>query len=189
MAIELLKGQDLAEYCEEGKRLPVKRVLSIVSSVAEALEYAHKQGVVHRDIKPDNILLLENDEVKVADFGIARVMSASTTETGMILGTPNYMSPEQVAGEKVDGSSDLFSLGVVMYELLTGEKPFKGDNLTNLMYAIANVNYTPLKEVVKKIPPCCSEVIDKLLTKSTRRRPKSAAKVVELIQDCLSNIK
>ena len=189
MAIELLKGQDLADYCEEGKRLPVKRVLSIVSSVAEALEYAHNQGVVHRDIKPDNILLLDNDDVKVADFGIARVMSASTTETGMILGTPNYMSPEQVAGEKVDGRSDLFSLGVVMYELLTGEKPFKGDNLTNLMYAIANVNYTPLKDVVKKIPPCCSEVIDKLLTKSTRRRPKSAAKVVELIQDCLSNIK
>jgi serine/threonine-protein kinase len=157
--------------------------------VAEALEYAHKQGVVHRDIKPDNILLLENDEVKVADFGIARVMSASTTETGMILGTPNYMSPEQVAGEKVDGRSDLFSLGVVMYELLTGEKPFKGDNLTNLMYAIANVNYLPLKEVVKKIPPCCGEVIDKLLTKSTRRRPKSAAQVVDLIQDCLSNIK
>ena len=189
MAIELLKGQDLAEYCKEGKLLPVKRVLSIVSSVAEALEYAHKQGVVHRDIKPDNILLLENDEVKVADFGIARVMSASTTETGMILGTPNYMSPEQVAGEKVDGRSDIFSLGVVMYELLSGEKPFKGDNLTNLMYAIANVNYTPLKEVVRKIPPCCSEVIDRLLTKSTRRRPKSAAIVVELIQDCLSNIK
>jgi serine/threonine-protein kinase len=99
------------------------------------------------------------------------------------------MSPEQVAGEKVDGRSDIFSLGVVMYELLTGEKPFKGDNLTNLMYAIANVNYTPLKEVVRKIPPCCSEVIDRLLTKSTRRRPKFAAIVVELIQDCLSNIK
>jgi serine/threonine-protein kinase len=189
MAIELLKGQDLAEYCEKGKLLSVKRILKIVSSVAEALEYAHNQGVVHRDIKPDNILLLENDDVKVADFGIARVMSASTTETGMILGTPNYMSPEQVAGEKVDGRSDLFSLGVVMYELMTGEKPFKGDNLTNLMYAIANVNYTPLREVKQKIPPCCSEVIDKLLTKSIRRRPKSAAKVVELVQDCISKIK
>ncbi len=189
MAIELLKGKDLAGHCEKDDLLPVDRVLNIVSSVAEALDYAHKQGVVHRDIKPDNILLLENDEVKVADFGIARVMSASTTETGMILGTPNYMSPEQVAGEKVDGRSDLFSLGVVMYELLTGEKPFKGDNLTNLMYAIANVNYTPLKEVAPKIAPCCSEVIDKLLTKSPKRRPKSAANVVDLIQDCLSNIK
>jgi serine/threonine-protein kinase len=189
MAIELLKGEDLAAYCEKENLLPADRVLNIVLSVAEALDYAHKQGVVHRDIKPDNILLLENDEVKVADFGIARVMSASTTETGMILGTPNYMSPEQVAGEKVDGRSDLFSLGVVMYELLSGEKPFKGDNLTNLMYAIANVNYTPLREIAPKIPPCCGEVIDKLLTKSVRRRPKSADKVIELVQDCRSNIK
>ncbi|MGD2272629.1 MAG: serine/threonine-protein kinase [Desulfobacterales bacterium] len=189
MAIELLKGQDLADYCEKDKLLPVKKVLTIGAAVAEALDYAHNQGVVHRDIKPDNILLLENDEVKVADFGIARVMSASTTETGMILGTPNYMSPEQVAGEKVDGRSDIFSLGVVLYELFSGEKPFKGDNLTNLMYAIANVNYIPLKEVVRKTPSCCSEVVDKLLTKSVRRRPKSAAIVVDLIRDCLSKIK
>jgi serine/threonine-protein kinase len=98
------------------------------------------------------------------------------------------MSPEQVAGEKVDGRSDLFSLGVVLYELLSGEKPFKGDNLTNLMYAIANVNYTPLNEVASKVPLCCGEVVDKLLTKSPKRRIKSAAKVVELIQDCLENI-
>jgi serine/threonine-protein kinase len=189
MAIELLKGEDLAAFCEKDKLLPVKRVLNIVSSVAEALDYAHQQEVVHRDIKPDNILLLANDEVKVADFGIARVMSASTTETGMILGTPNYMSPEQVAGEKVDGRSDLFSLGVVLYELLTGEKPFKGDNLTNLMYAIANVNYTPLREVAPKVPPCCSEIVDKLLTKSPKRRLKSAARVVEIINDCLESIK
>ena len=189
MAMEFLKGKDLSQYCSKNKLLQPKQALKVVLSVAEALNYAHRNGVVHRDIKPDNIILLENNRVKVADFGIARVMTASKTQTGVILGTPNYMSPEQVAGAKVDGRSDLFSLGVVLYELLTGEKPFKGDNLTNLMFAISNVSYRPLLEIKPNLPPCLKPIIAKSLTKSIKRRYKSAAEMGKHIQLCLSMIK
>ncbi len=189
MAMEFLKGKDLAEYCSKNKLLRPKQALKVVLSVSEALNYAHQNGVVHRDIKPDNIILLENNRVKVADFGIARVMTASKTQTGVILGTPNYMSPEQVAGSKVDGRSDLFSLGVVLYELLTGEKPFKGDNLTNLMYAISNVSYQPLSEIKPKLPYCLGSIVAKALTKSVKRRFKSAADMGKQIRLCLNTIK
>lgn len=188
MAMELLKGKDLAEYCQKDRLLPVKKVLQIISAVAEALDYAHSHGVVHRDIKPDNIILLEDLQVKVADFGIARVMSASQTQTGVILGTPNYMSPEQVEGARVDGRSDLFSLGVVMYEMLSGEKPFHGDNLARLMYAIANAAYTPLSKAKSDLPECCGKIIKKLLVKNPEKRIKNAATVVKNIQECLPDM-
>jgi serine/threonine-protein kinase len=170
--------------------MPVHRVLGVVASVAQALDYAHQQGVVHRDIKPANIILLENDQVKVADFGIARVISSSTkTQTGVIFGTPNYMSPEQVAGKKVDGRSDLFSLGVVLYELLSGEKPFTSDTIATLMYAITNNAYTPLPEVASKTPRCCVKIVDKLLKKGVTKRYKSATQVVNSIQKCQAQLK
>jgi len=185
IAMELLLGKDLTNFCRKGKLLPVRRALSVAASVAEALDYAHLQGVVHRDIKPANIILMENDLIKVADFGIARIMASSTkTQTGVIFGTPNYMSPEQVAGKKVDGRSDLFSLGIVLYELLSGDKPFKGDSITTLMYAITNNNYTPLQEVAPETPQGCVEIVDKLLNKGVTKRYKSAAKVVAQIKKC-----
>ena len=188
MAMELLKGNDLSDYCQKGSLLPVHKTLKLVSDVAEALEYAHTNGVIHRDIKPENIILLKNEQVKVADFGIARVMTGSKTQTGLILGTPNYMSPEQVAGDKVDGRTDLFSLGVVLYELLSGERPFKGDNLTHLMYAIANASYIPLKKRLPEIAPCCNKIVDRLLTKKVKNRMNSAAALVKDIATCLENI-
>ena len=188
IAMELLKGKDLTHYCQKESLLSTKRVLGIIASVAEALDYAHNQGVVHRDIKPANILLLDKDQVKVADFGIARVMSASSTQTGVIFGTPNYMSPEQVAGKKVDGRSDLFSLGVVFYELLSAQKPFRGDNLTTLMYAISNVEYAPLSEIAPRVPDCCNEIVEKLLAKGVSKRFRSAAQVVKQIDECLDLI-
>ncbi len=185
IAMELLKGKDLTEFCRKGNLLPVHRVLRMGAAVAEALEYAHQQGVVHRDIKPANIILLENEQVKVADFGIARIMSSSTkTQTGVIFGTPNYMSPEQVAGKKVDGRTDLFSLGVVLYEMLSGEKPFTAENITALMYAITHNTYTPLPEVAPETPVCCVKIIDKLLQKGVTRRYKSARQLVEQIKKC-----
>ena len=147
IAMELLKGKELTHYCQKNQLMPVKRVLNVVSAVAQALGYAHSQQVVHRDIKPANILHLDDNQIKVADFGIARVISSSKTQTGIIFGTPNYMSPEQVAGKKVDGRSDLFSLGVVFYELLTGARPFKGDSITALLYAVSNTEYVPLDEI------------------------------------------
>jgi serine/threonine-protein kinase len=160
-------------------------VLSVGAAVAEALDYAHQQGVVHRDIKPANIILLENDKIKVADFGIARVMNSSTkTQTGVIFGTPNYMSPEQVAGKKVDGRSDLFSLGVVLYEMFSAEKPFKGENINSLMYAITHNSYMPLPEVAPETPACCVKIINKLLRKGVSKRYKSATQLVKQIKSC-----
>ena len=188
MAMELLKGTDLTEYCRKDNLLPVDRVLRIASSVADALSYAHSCGVVHRDIKPANIILLENDQVKVADFGIARVLNISETQTGVVLGTPGYMSPEQVGGKKVDGRSDLFSLGVVSYELLTGEKPFKGENIAAVMYAIAKSSYPPVKKIVPTIPRCCAQIVDRLLTKGVTKRLGPAYKVVKEIDKCLSKL-
>ena len=125
--MEFLKGTDLDEYAKKESLLPLRETLSIVSHVADALDYAHSRGIVHRDIKPANIMRLEEThDVKVTDFGIARLTASSKTKTGVIMGTPSYMSPEQVAGRKVDGRSDIFSLGVVLFEMLTGEKPFAG---------------------------------------------------------------
>jgi len=188
IAMELLKGRELTHYCQKANLLPLKRVLKMVGAVADALGYAHSQEVVHRDIKPANIILLEDDQVKVADFGIARVMSSSKTQTGVIFGTPNYMSPEQVAGKKVDGRSDLFSLGVVFYELLTGDRPFKGDSMTALLYAVANTDYVPLEEIAPKTPACCSEIVARLLAKGVSKRYQSASQVIREVQSCLDTL-
>jgi serine/threonine-protein kinase len=186
IAMELLKGKVLTEFCSKENALSVQKVLEVVAAVAKALDYAHANGVVHRDIKPDNIILLEGGQVKVADFGIARVTSASNTQTGVIMGTPNYMSPEQVEGLHVDGRSDLFSLGVVMYELLACARPFHGDNVAHLMYKIAAADYTPLDKTAPKTPPCCLWIVKKLLTKDPAKRIPSAAKLVHKIQQCQS---
>ena len=188
IAMELLKGKELTHYCQKKNLMPIKRVLNVVSSVAEALGYAHSRQVVHRDIKPANILHLDDNQIKVADFGIARVISSSKTQTGIIFGTPNYMSPEQVAGKKVDGRSDLFSLGVVFYELLTGERPFKGDNMTALLYAVSKTEYVPLAEVAPKVPPCCVEVVERLLAKGVSQRYQSASQVIKKVKTCLETI-
>jgi eukaryotic-like serine/threonine-protein kinase len=188
MAMELLKGNDLSNYCRKENLLPATQVMQLAASVADALDYAHNQGVVHRDIKPANMILLEINQVKVADFGIARVMSASNTQTGIILGTPNYMSPEQVAGKKVDGRSDLFSLGVVLYELLSGQKPFQGDSLESLMHAISNGSRLPVAEVAPDAPACFAEIVEKLLEKALTRRFKSAAQARDEMRNCLANL-
>ncbi|UCD77779.1 MAG: CHASE2 domain-containing protein [Desulfobacterales bacterium] len=188
IAMELLKGKDLTHYSQKANLLPLKRVLKIIGAVAEALGYAHSQMVVHRDIKPANIILLDDDLIKVADFGIARVMSSSKTQTGVIFGTPNYMSPEQIAGKKVDGRSDLFSLGVVFYELLTGDKPFKGDSMTALLYAVSNTEYVPLSETAPKTPACCVEIVERLLAKGVSKRYQAASQVIKDVQACLETV-
>ncbi len=188
IAMELLDGNDLTHYCRPDSLLPVKRVFNVISGVAEALGYAHSRQVVHRDIKPANIMLMDNDQVKVADFGIARVMSSSKTQTGVIFGTPNYMSPEQAGGKKVDGRSDLFSMGAVFYELLTGKRPFVGDSLTAVLYAVSNTEYVPLNEIAPKTPPGCVEIIDRLLAKGISKRYQSASQVIKEIQLCLETL-
>ncbi len=184
LAMEFLSGVDLVRYCKPESLLSPAEVLRVVADVAEALAYAHDNEVVHRDIKPANIMLLDDGSVKVTDFGIARVVSNSQTQTGMVLGTPSYMSPEQVAAKKVDGRSDLFSLGSVCYELLCGDKAFVGDSMASLMYNISNVNYTPLREKKRGLPKCCYALVDSLLVKAVSRRPKDASEVAAVARAC-----
>ena len=177
IAMEFIKGKDLADSTKEPALLPVERVLSIVARVAEALAYAHRQGVVHRDIKPANIMCdLASDTVKVTDFGIARITDSSKTKTGVILGTPSYMSPEQVAGEKIDGRSDLFSLGVMLFQLLTGTLPFQADSIARLMYKIANEQAPDIRSIRPELPKKLSIIVAFALNKQADARYQDGEK-------------
>ena len=171
IAMEFLKGKDLVDNCKDGHLLPMPKVVSIVARVAQALAYAHKQNVVHRDIKPANIMYeLESDTVKVTDFGIARITDSSKTKTGLVLGTPSFMSPEQIAGKKVDGRSDLYSLGVMLYQMLTGVLPFRGDSMAELMYKIANEEAPDIRIVRADIPNALADIVALALSKRSETR-------------------
>lgn len=182
MAMEYLEGENLEKFVSKRNLLPLRKVLSVVASVADALEFAHQSDVIHRDIKPANIMLLKTGGVKVTDFGIAKAISSSRTRTGVILGTPNYMSPEQIMGQKIDPRSDVFSLGVVFYQLLTGELPFQGDNLSSLLYQITQVKHTPLRGVNPRIPVACEQIMDKALAKNLDERFQTAGKMAKLLR-------
>ncbi|GMR18322.1 MAG: hypothetical protein BMS9Abin33_0729 [Gammaproteobacteria bacterium] len=189
IAMEFLEGKDLTEYISNKKQCSLEWVLNIVSQVAEALDYAHKQKVVHRDIKPANIMYNNKDDtIKVTDFGIARITAVSNTKTGVVLGTPSYMSPEQLAGERVDGRSDLFSLGVMMYELLSKKQPFSGDSMAALMYQITNTKQEDIAKYRKKLPACIKTIVDKLLQKKPSKRYQSGAEIVLAIQRCANKV-
>ena len=176
IAMEFLKGKDLVDYCQEGRLLAVPTVLSIVVRVAQALDYAHHQHVVHRDIKPANIMYeLESDTVKVTDFGIARITDSSKTRTGLVLGTPSFMSPEQLAGKKVDGRSDLYSLGVMLFQLLTGVLPFRGDSMAELMSKIANDEARDICSIRPALPPALARVVAVSLSKRPEARYQDGA--------------
>jgi eukaryotic-like serine/threonine-protein kinase len=171
IAMEFLKGKDLVDFCKPGQLLPMPKVLSIVARVAEALAYAHKQNVVHRDIKPANIMYeFDTDTVKVTDFGIARITDSSKTKTGLVLGTPSFMSPEQIAGKKVDGRSDLYSLGVMLFQMLAGVLPLRGDSLAELMYKIANEEAADIRIIRPDIPERLANVVALALSKRCETR-------------------
>ena len=171
IAMEFLKGKDLADVTRSGHLLPVAQVLSIVARVAEALAYAHRQNVVHRDIKPANIMYdADSDTVKVTDFGIARITDSSKTKTGMVLGTPSFMSPEQIAGKKVDGRSDLYSLGVMLFQMLAGVLPFRGDSMAELMYKIANEPAPDIRIIRQDISGPVAEIVARALDKKPETR-------------------
>ncbi len=185
IAMEFLKGRDLADHCKGGQLLPVPVVLSIVARVAEALAYAHKQHVVHRDIKPANIMYeAESDTVKVTDFGIARITDSSKTKTGLVLGTPSFMSPEQLAGKKVDGRSDLYSLGVMLFQMLAGVLPFRGDSMSELMYKIANEEAPDIRIIRPELPPALADVVALSLSK----RPETRYQAGDLFAADLRNV-
>ena len=171
IAMEFLKGRDLVDHCKGDNLLPVPTVLSIVARVAEALAYAHKQNVVHRDIKPANIMYeLASDTVKVTDFGIARITDSSKTKTGLVLGTPSFMSPEQLAGKKVDGRSDLYSLGVMLFQMLAGVLPFRGDSMAELMFKIASEEAPDIRVIRPELPAGLADVVALSLSKRPETR-------------------
>jgi serine/threonine-protein kinase len=189
IAMEYIQGGDLAEYTEKDKILPLRETLSIISDVAEALDFAHSKGIVHRDIKPANIMRLkETKEIKVTDFGIARITASSKTKTGVILGTPAYMSPEQISGKKVDGRSDIFSLGVVMFEMLAGEKPFTGDDITVLVYQIARERHPSIRGINPHIPQVVEKIINKALEQDQEERYQTAGEMAEHLKAVVAKI-
>ena len=186
LAFELVEGTDLAERLSSGERLSLREALRLVRQAAEALEYAHGQGIVHRDIKPSNILLDRAGRAKVADFGIAKMAGQSTemTVAGSVMGSPQYLSPEQIRGDDLDGRSDLFSLGVVLYEILSGKRPFAGDTITTLVYQILHKDPPPVSEL-RAVPPRLEDLLRRMLAKDREERiatPGEAARELAAIE-------
>jgi len=189
IAMEFLKGEDLTSYTEEDHLLPLLKVMDIVARVADALDYAHQQNVVHRDIKPANIMYDPvTDTLKVTDFGLARITDASKTKTGVIFGTPSYMSPEQLAGKKIEGHSDLFSLGVTLYQLACGKLPFEGDSLAQLMYRIAYDPHPDILSIKTDLPACLVEIVNKSLAKLNADRYADGAQMADALRKCAASI-
>ncbi|MEM7100940.1 MAG: protein kinase [Pseudomonadota bacterium] len=182
--MEFLEGRPLNEMLQERSRLSVKETIKIVLQIADALDYAHKRGIVHRDVKPDNVVVDDQLGVKIADFGIARFSStlSETTQAGMILGTPRYMSPEQAAGESVDGRSDLFSLGVILYEMLTGHKAFDAESMATLIMQIMQKDPPAIKRVVSDVPAGMQNIVAKLLAKNPKRRFQSGQELQDALR-------
>jgi serine/threonine-protein kinase len=189
IAMEFLKGRDLVPQSKAAGLLPLPQVISILARVADALDYAHSQSVVHRDIKPANIMYEpESDQVKVTDFGIARITDSSRTKTGMVLGTPSYMSPEQLAGKKIDGRSDIFSLGVMLYQMSCGQLPFVGESLAQLMFKISNDAPVDIRSIKPELPQALIAVIDKALAKDIQLRYQRGAEMAADLRACLADM-
>ncbi|MBT8350815.1 MAG: CHASE2 domain-containing protein [Deltaproteobacteria bacterium] len=177
IAMEYLEGEDLEKHVKKDKLLPMVKVIDFVADIADALDYAHEKGIVHRDIKPANIMLLNSGVVKITDFGIARITAISQTQTGIVKGTPYYMSPEQFSGQKVDGRSDIFSLGTMFFQLLTGELPFTGENPAALMNSIMNVAHSNPKSINPKIVTPIVTIINMALEKDRENRYQRASQM------------
>ncbi len=185
ISMEFFKGGTLLPYTQTDNLLPIATVIDIVILMAEALDYAHSHGVIHRDIKPANIMYNPaTNKIKITDFGIARITDTNRTRTGIILGTPSYMSPEQLAAKKLDGRSDLFSLGIMFYQLLSGELPFESESLTTLMFKIANEPHTDIGEICPEIPDCIKQIINVALDKEIRSRYQSGTQFAIALRDC-----
>jgi TonB family protein len=189
LAMEYVEGRTMGAIIDEGTRFKPERVVGLVSQVAAALDYAHARGVIHRDIKPTNLIVTAADEVKVTDFGIAKLADAEITHSGQLLGTPSYMSPEQAMGEKLDGRSDIFSLGVVAFQMLSGQQPFPGANVTSILYKLVHVD--PVEpadlEMSGLVPQKWREVFHKVLAKKPESRYQTATAFVQDLEYCLGS--
>ena len=187
IAIELIDGQSLSELLKEKKTLPVENVVDIGIQLAQALDYAHKRGIVHRDVKPGNIMMVKGtNTIKVADFGICRIEGGDTTQktqVGDVLGTPNYMSPEQVLGQKVDSRSDLFSAGVVLFQLLTGALPFEGDTFVSVAINIVKSDPLTLDKLRPDLPLSLRRLVDRALKKQVDKRFQSGEEMAAALAE------
>ena len=170
IAMEYVQGTDLKILMQRQKQLDPRFVVEVVSQIADGLGYAHSKGVVHRDIKPANIIITSDKQAKITDFGIARVETSNLTMEGQLLGTPNYMSPEQIQGQEVDHRADIFSLGVMLYEMVTGQKPFYGENLSAVTHRIVFGDFTPPEQIVPGLPPGIMQVLGRALAKDPAER-------------------
>jgi serine/threonine protein kinase len=187
IAMEYVEGQNLKEMLAQGRPLSFEQAADIIAQVAEGLDFAHAKGIVHRDVKPANIILLEGNRAKITDFGIAKITSgvANLTTTGQFLGTPNYMAPEQIKGTPVDGRSDIFSLGICLYECLTHRKPFGGDSLTSISYKIVHEPFPPLHEINPTIPEGYGVVVTQCLEKDPSKRYQRGKDVANALRAVL----
>jgi serine/threonine-protein kinase len=185
IAMELLEGRELRDIMNDRGLLPVDQVLDIVAQVALGLSYAHEHGIVHRDVKPSNIMLVRDGHAKITDFGIARMTSSAVrTQTGMVLGSPKYMSPEQVMGKEIDQRSDIFSLGVMLYEMLTGQAPFDGENVNAIMYQTLNAIPVPPNSLNPSVPEMVNFIVAKALTKGLEDRYQNAKDLAVDLRTC-----
>ncbi|OGD26481.1 MAG: hypothetical protein A2Y56_13460 [Candidatus Aminicenantes bacterium RBG_13_63_10] len=178
IAMEYVDGSSLDDLMHSKQKFSLEEILSLIEQVAEGLEIAHKKGVVHRDIKPANILIDSENRPRIVDFGIARISTSTMTQTNMIMGTPYYMSPEQISGRKVDNRADIFALGGILYELLTGQKAFPGDNLTTVIYKIINEEPLPIRSMKKNLPEGLDFIVSKALAKAPEERYQSCREFV-----------
>jgi serine/threonine-protein kinase len=190
MAMEFLDGSELHDLTGEGRRLPVEQAVEIAAQVSDGLGYAHQRGVVHRDIKPANIMILHNGSAKITDFGIARMRHSEVkTQTGMLLGSPRYMSPEVVVGKRADGRSDIFSLGIILYEMLTGAAPFLGESMSALMFQTINFVPPAPSAVDPAIPPMLDFIVAKMLAKKLDERYQDAGELASDLRECLVQLR
>lgn len=187
MAMEYVEGSELRDMLLDGQPLAPGKALDIAAQVADGLAYAHEHQVIHRDIKPANIMITPQGRAKIADFGIARMRSNQTqTQTGVILGSPKYLSPEQVVGKRADHRSDIFSLGVILYQMLTGVMPFNGENISALMYQITNHEPTPPSAINTRVPIMLDFIVAKALAKLPEQRYQAAAEFAGDLRECAS---
>ncbi|HEX5758502.1 MAG TPA: serine/threonine-protein kinase [Thermoanaerobaculia bacterium] len=182
IAMEYVRGTNLKQILQGGTPLGLPFAAEIVRQVGEALDYAHSRGVVHRDVKPANIIITADNRVKITDFGIARLDTSNLTQEGQLLGTPNYMAPEQILGKEVDHRADLFSLGVVLYEMLTRHKPFQGENLTAVSHRIVYDHFTPPRQYVRDLPPELERILGRALAKEPAQRYQRARELMDDIK-------
>jgi serine/threonine-protein kinase len=183
ITMEFVEGRSLQSVIDARQPFPVPRVLKLMEQVCSALDFAHQHNVVHRDIKPANLMLTADDVVKITDFGTAKILQFGTAQTAHVMGTPSYMSPEQVKGKPVDGRSDIFSMGVILYELLTGEKPFPGQNITTVIYKIINEEPIPPRSLDSSIHPGLSAVISRALAKEPADRFQSCHELLNALKN------